>query len=133
MPSIEPYSLGDFDIAAADVQAGEIVSGLGAAQSITFSALFVPGTGGLTTVAVVRTTFNQRRSWVEIARFDFATTQAEKLYTLTGKPVETVYAAPVLAAEGSVGGLLGAEFKATVTSTGTYVGASLALRMLAKA
>lgn len=132
MPSIEPYSLGDFEIGAAGTQSGEVISGLGDATSITFSARFVPGTGGATAVGVVKTTFNQGASWVDIARFDFATSQAEKAYTLTAKAVESPYTAAALAAEGSVGGLLGDRFKAVVTSTGTYVGAILSLRAQAK-
>lgn len=129
---IEPYSLGDFEIAAAGEQTGEIISGLGAAKSVTFSALFVPGTGGATAVVVIKTTFNQRRSWVPIARFDFTTSNAEKLFTLTNEPLESAYAAPALGSEGAVGGLLGGDFKAVLTSTGTYVGATCSVRALAK-
>lgn len=120
------YSLGDFQVALAATQSGDPVTGFEGMLSATISARLAYGSGGTTAVVVVATSLNQGGSWIDIARFDFATAGAEQAVNLSGLTPRTMpYAAIPLAAAGSVDGILGDRLKATVTSTGTYAGSTV--------
>lgn len=128
------YSLGDFQVAAAATQSGDPVTGFEGMLAASISARLAYGSGGTTAVVVVATSLDQGGSWIDIARFDFATAGAEKAANLSGlTPRTTPYAAIPLAAEGSVDGIFGDRFKATVTSVGVYAGSTVvSVRMSAR-
>jgi hypothetical protein len=116
-------------VSAAGV-AQECVDGLGGITAATIQCAFVYGSGGTTCVVVVRTSLDQGASWIDIARFDFATTTAKKVANVSGLYSKAVAAVAALGAEGVTDGVLGDRFRVDVTSTGTYAGStSVAVRM----
>lgn len=125
------FNLGDATITAAvtDSVITSGVSAAGVAQSlidrlegmsaVTIHAKFVYGSGGTACIVVVQTTFNGT-DWIDIARFDFATANAQKTVNLSAAAAAAVAAVAALSAEGKTDGVLGDRLRAKVTSTGTY-------------
>lgn len=123
------YTLAALGIAAPlTAQAQTPIIDLDGMTAVTLEAAFAPGTGGMTCAAVVQTTFDGGTIWLDIARFDFATAAATKVANLSGLLSKAVAAYAALASEGVVDGVLGDQLRVAVTSTGTYVGATLAVR-----
>ncbi len=119
--------LGDFQVGAAATQQGDVITDLEGMTACALSVKFGYGAGGSTSIVVVETSLNQAGSWIEIARFDFATAGAEKVINLSAlTPKTSPYTAVALSAEGSVDGILGDRLRARVTSTGTYSGSTTA-------
>jgi hypothetical protein len=126
----QTYTLLDEVLAAAVTAeirpaAGAVAVG-GRAESLLLYCEFVRAGGGTTAKAWVQTTFNDGVSWVDIASFAFTTTDAIRAYHLTAAAVTSI-ATPTdgtLADNTSVNGLLGAQFRVKITTTGTYTGAS---------
>lgn len=96
--------------------------------AVTLEASFSPGTGGLTCVAIVSTSFDGGATRRQIARFDFNTASAVKFANLSGNLSKAVTLYADLAAEGVNDGILGDMLQATILTTGTYVGANLSVR-----
>lgn len=125
------FNLGDATVTAAvtDSVITSGVSAAGVAQSfidrlegmsaVTIHAKFVYGAGGTTCIVVVQTTLNGT-DWIDIARFDFATSSAQKTVNLSAAAAAAVAAVAALSAEGKTDGVLGDRLRAKVTSTGTY-------------
>lgn len=86
------------------------------------------GTGGSTIVGIVQTTFDAGTTWLDVARFDFASTAGKKSVTLQTNAAKGVTAYAALAAEGVNDGLLGDELRAVITSTGTYTSTTISIR-----
>ncbi len=123
----EIFSLGDFSIAAAATTIGTAIAV--SSDFVTISARLAYGAGGTSVIAKIQTSLNQGTTWIDVARFDFATAGAEKVVTLTRSSITSPYTVIDLAAEGSVNGILGDRLRAIVISTGTYTGSTvLALR-----
>jgi hypothetical protein len=129
----ELLNLGDFDILIAQAHVGTPLTNLGGMSRLTLSARLAYGSGGTTVIAVVQTSLNQGTTWIDIARFDFATTGLEKVMNLTtNTSLTSPYTVIDLAAEGGLNNVLGDQLRAVVTSTGTYAGSTvLALRAMA--
>ena len=120
------FSLGDFSIAAAATQVGEVVDDLSGALAITLSARLAYGSGGTSCYAVVETSLDQGVTWVQIARFDFTTSGLQKLLTVSGlTPRVTAANAGSLSADTALDGVIGDRLRATVVSTGTYAGSTV--------
>lgn len=126
----EIINLGDFPITIAGTQTGTPLTNLVGMSKLTLSARLEFGSGGTTIIGKIQTSLNQGNTWIDIARFDFASTGLEKVMNLTtGAAVISPYTAIDLAAEGGINGILGDRLRAIVTSTGTYAGSTvLALR-----
>lgn len=107
----------------------EYVSDLLGMATATIHALFTYGSGGTTCVVTVETSLDQGSTWIEIARFAFTTANAQRAINLTKAPVTTVYTPAALSDNTVKDGLLGDRMRARVTSTGTYVSTTLALRL----
>lgn len=126
----EILNLGDFPISMAATKEGTPLTNLVGMSTLTLSARFEYGSGGTTTIGKIQTSLNQGSTWIDIARFDFATAGLEKIINLTRNvAITSPYTVIDLAAEGSINGILGDRLRAIVTSTGTYAGSTvLALR-----
>ena len=120
------FSLGDFSIGAAATQVGDVVDDLSGALAITLSARLAYGSGGTSCYAVVETSLDQGVTWVQIARFDFATSGLQKLLTVSGLTPRIAAAnAGSLSADTALDGTIGDRLRATVVSTGTYGGSTV--------
>lgn len=120
------YDLGDYQITTATVQTGTVVNDLDGMSRLTLSARLAYGSGGTTVIGVVQTSLNQGTSWIDIARFDFATTGLEKIYNLIDESsVTSPYTVVALVSEGVVNGILGDRLRVVVTSSGTYAGSTI--------
>lgn len=120
------FSLGDFSIGAAGSQTGEAVTDLGGMSAATLSARLAYGSGGTSCYAIVETSLDQGVTWVQIARFDFTTSGAQKILTVSGlTPRLSVASAGSLSADTALDGTIGDRLRATVVSTGTYAGSTV--------
>lgn len=130
------YNLGDAAVGAA-VTDGVITSGTsasGGAQAfidrlagmgaVSLQASFVYGSGGAACVVVVQTSLDQGASWIDVARFDFATANAKKVANVSASGAAAPAAVAALGAEGKLDGILGDRLRCKVTTTGTYAGNS---------
>lgn len=98
----------------------------GRADSMSvFCDLTVAG-GGTTAKAWVQTSLDGGASWIDIANFAFTTASAKRAYHLTGAAVTSIVTPTdgTLADNTAVNGLLGAQYRVKVTTTGTYTGAT---------
>lgn len=102
----------------------------------TIQANFNYGSGGDTLKVLVETTFDQGTTYVEVARFAFATASAEKLANLSAlTPVTTVYAPTTLSDDTVKDGILGPRWRARILkgAGSAYAGnTSLSLRLIAR-
>lgn len=120
------FSLGDFALGAAGSQTGEPITDLGGMTAATLSARLAYGSGGTTAYAIIETSLDQGVTWFEIARFDFATSGAQKAMTVSGlTPRLAPLSAGALSADTAVDGTLGDRLRARVVSTGTYAGSTV--------
>lgn len=124
------YTLASLGITTALTSSAQTaMEDMAGALAVTLEANFTYGSGGTTCIVTVQTTFDGGTTWRDIARFDFATATAVKVANLSGLLSKAVTAYAALSAEGVFDGVLGDEFRAIVTSTGTYVNTTLAVRM----
>lgn len=96
--------------------------------AVTLTAEFQYGSGGTTCSAVVQTSFDGGTVWWDIARFDFTTATRKAACNLEGLLSKAVSTYTALASEGVFDGVLGSELRCVLTSTGTYVNTTLAIR-----
>jgi hypothetical protein len=90
------------------------------------------GSGGTSVSALIQTTVDGS-IWLDVARLDFTTSSAIKFVNLSGLTAKGATAYAALGSEGVNDGLLGHQFRAVITSVGTYVsGTLLDLRMVAR-
>lgn len=139
------FNLGDVALAAinAATSATVVTSGVDGVAYIddldgilaaTIQANFNYGSSGGTSIKVIiETTLDDGTTWIEVARFAFTTSSAEKIANLSAlTPVTTVYTATTLSDDAVKDGILGPRWRARILTVGTYVGnASLALRLAA--
>lgn len=130
------FNLGDraITVALTDVVITEGVSVAGAGQAeidqldgmdgVSLQASFVYGSGGTTCIVTVQTSLDQGASWIDIARFDFATSNAKKIANISAASAVAPAVVSPLGAEGKLDGILGDRLRAKVTSTGTFAGNS---------
>ena len=135
------YNLGDVTITAAltdsvitlgSSAAGAVqalIDRLNGMTSASVQATFVYGSGGTAVVAIVQTSLDQGASWIDILRFDFATSNAKKIGNVSAAGALAPAAVAALGAEGKLDGILGDRLRVKVTSTGIYGGnTSLSMR-----
>lgn len=121
-------SLGDFQIAAAGTQLGEVVESLAGMSAATISARLAYGSGGTTIKVYVQTSLDQGTTWIDIACMAFTTAGAHKVFNLSGLTPKTTAATPTdgaLTDDTSLDGVLGDRFRAKVVSVGTYAGSTV--------
>lgn len=127
------YNLGDAAVTTAVTNSviTDGVSSAGVAQAfidglewmaaVTLFVNFTFGSGGSTCIVIIETTLDGV-NWIDVARFDFATTSGAKRANLSGLTPVGVAAVAALSSEGVLDGILGDRLRAKVTSTGTYAG-----------
>ena len=86
------------------------------------------GSGGSTIQALVQTSFDGGTTWLDVARFDFATTAGKKFANLQSAAAKAITAYAALSSEGVNDGLLGDRLRAVLTTTGTYANTTLTVR-----
>ncbi len=89
-------------------------------SSVTIFVEFEFGASGSTCAVVVQTSINQGDDWIDIVRFDFATSNSKKHATVGCFGNVSPGAMAALASEGKLDGILGDRLRAKITSTGTY-------------
>lgn len=100
----------------------------------TLECNFVYGSAGTTCRVTIETSLNQGTTWIEVARFSFTTSSAEKVFNLSGLTDKTTAIAPAAQSDdAAVAGIFGDRWRAKVTSTGTYAGnTSVSVRLNAR-
>jgi hypothetical protein len=94
-------------------------------KKLTVQANFVYGSGGTSVDCYVQTTLDNGSTWVDIANFHYTTSSARTIVNLSD---DTPIAAPVTAADGgltantAISGILDAQIRLKITTTGTYAG-----------
>jgi hypothetical protein len=102
--------------------------GQGNGVNAAIQGTFTYGSGGTTADAWVQTSFDGGTTWCDVANFHFTTANARFLFNLLASTSVTTQATPTdgtLAANTSVGGLIGNLWRVKYTTTGTYVGTTL--------
>lgn len=123
------YTLAALGITAAlTAQAQTPIDDLDGMTAVSLEVAFLYGSGGSTAKVWVQTTFDDGVTWRDIAEFDFTTASATKVANLSGLLSKAVTAYAALATEGVMDGVLGDRLRAVVTTTGTYVNTTLAVR-----
>jgi hypothetical protein len=89
---------------------------------------FLYGSGGTTAMALVQTSFDGGTTWLDIARADFTTAAAKKYCNLQAIAAKAMTTYAALSSEGLNDGLLGNRLRCVITTTGTYVNTTLAVR-----
>lgn len=105
------------------------IGNLDGMTSVTLFADFEFGATGTTCIVVVQTSINQGADWIDIARFDFATSDAQKTANIAAAAAAAVAAVSALGSESKIDGVLGDRLRAKITTTGTYsVNTSVSVR-----
>jgi len=110
---------------AVTAQAQTAIDSLEGMTRATFEATF-SGTGGSTAVALIQSRMGSAGVWREIASIDFAAAGAKSCTVVSTAATPAAFAA--LSAN-SVLNWLGTELRAVITTTGTWVGGVLAVRV----
>lgn len=105
-----------------------LIDQLDGMKAVTLHARFIYGSSGTTCAAIVQTSIDQGATWIDVARFDFTTANAQKVINLSGLLSKAVSAVSALGSEGVFDGVLGDRLRCKVTSTGTYVASTLSVR-----
>ena len=96
--------------------------------SIILQGTFTYGSGGTTADVWVQTSIDDGATWTDVANFHFTTASARFLYNLSAYTSITAEYTPTdgtLAANTSKDGLVGALWRAKVTTTGVYAGGTI--------
>lgn len=113
---------------------GEIETALSSLEGITaltITAQFQYGSGGTTVVADIQTTLDGT-TWLDVAQFNFTTSTALKYANLSGLTPKSAGAYAPLSGDGVNDGLIGNQFRAVLTSTGTYAGTVISVSLSAR-
>lgn len=105
------------------------------ALAVMVEANFNYGSGGDTLKVMVETSPDQGTTWIEVARFAFATASAQKVVNLSGLTPVAVYAPGSLSDDAVKDGILGDRFRARILkgAGAAYAGnTSLSLRLHAR-
>ncbi len=103
--------------------AQSFIDGLDFVAAVTLQANFTYGSGGTTAKVDVETSLDQGTTWINIARFAFTTSSAEKVFNLSAlTPVTTVYTPATLGDDAVKDGIVGDRLRCRITTTGTYAG-----------
>jgi hypothetical protein len=100
-------------------------------QTLSLYANFSYGSGGTSLSAWIQTSHDGGLTWMDIANFTFATSSAKAIYNLSALTPRVTTAAITdgsLASNTTLDGILGALYRAKISSTGTYAaGTSLVI------
>lgn len=116
--------------AVTNVTTGSITLDTGVAQALQLQAVFTYTSGGTTAKFWVQTTFDGGATWVDIINFAFATASLTKVAAVNVFLAAT-HATPTDAAlaDNTINnGLIGEQVRVKYTTTGTYVGTTIAIR-----
>jgi hypothetical protein len=113
---------------ALSAQAQTAITGQDGVTAATIEANFQYGSGGTSVSVLVQTTLDAGTTWRDVARFDFTTATDVRYATLSGLTPKSNTAYVALAAAGVNDGLLGNQFRAVITSVGTYANTTLSVR-----
>lgn len=100
----------------------------GVPTAIIAQANFVYGSGGTTVDAWLQTSLDDAASWCDVANFHFTTASARVLYAISALTVISGVFTPTdgaMAANTSVGGLVGPLWRVKYTIVGVYANSSL--------
>lgn len=114
-------------LAAAVTGVAGVAVGMAGARYLTVEAILTVVGGGTTVKIWIQTTLDGGVTWIDVMNFAFTNTTASK--------ISAVVASTALAAAGTPGdatladntilsGLLGSQFRAKYTTTGTFTGAT---------
>jgi hypothetical protein len=121
--------------ADANGQTQAYVDRIEGALAVMLEANFNYGSGGDTLKVMVETSADQGTTWIEVARFAFATASAQKVVNLSGLTPVAVYAPGSLSDDAVKDGILGDRFRARILkgAGAAYAGnTSLSLRLHAR-
>lgn len=110
---------------AADAQSVNqpYIEGLDGMESCTLQANFTYGAGGTSIKGIVETSLDQGTTWIEVGRFAFTTSSAEKLFALLGaKEIVAALSPAALSDDTAISGVFGARWRASILTVGTYTG-----------
>lgn len=113
----------------------EYVDRLEGMTAATVQFRFAYGSGGTTAKAYLQTSLDQGTTWVDIACEAFTTSSSVQVVNLSGLTPKTSAATPgdgALADDTCVDGILGDRLRVKITTTGTYVGTTLSVRVSAR-
>lgn len=123
------YSLAALGITTALTSSAQsAIEDLEGMTAVSLEAAWAWGSGGTSVVAVVQVSSDEGNNWRDVARFDFATAAAVKYANLSGLTPKGITAYAALSAEGVTDGLLGKSLRCVITSVGTFVNSTLAIR-----
>lgn len=129
MDSPGVYTLAAVNLTVAlSAQAQSRLEDLDGIAGVTLECDFNYGSGGTTCIVLAQTSLDGGTVWLDIARFDFATASRKAVCNLSGLLSKAVTTYAALSAEGVMDGVLGPMLRAVVSSTGTYVNTTVALR-----
>lgn len=123
------YTLASLGITAAlSASAQTAIEDLEGMSSVTLEVAFSYGSGGTSVAAVIQASADGGTTWRDVARFDFTTASAVKYANLAANAAKAVTAYAALNTEGVNDGFLTDRLRCVVTSVGTYVNSTLAVR-----
>jgi hypothetical protein len=97
-------------------------------KSLTLQCNLIYGSGGTTIKVWIQTSLDNGATWCDIANFAATTANYRRVYNLSALTAVSAIATPTdgtLADNTSVDGILGEQFRAKVTTTGTYANTTI--------
>lgn len=111
----------------------EFIDKFAGASGLTIMAAFTWGSGGTSVQLDIETALGEGAAWLPLARFDFSTSSATKILTVSGlTPRLSALTSATLSANTAVDGLIGDRLRARLTTVGTYVSTLLDVRVQAR-
>jgi hypothetical protein len=120
------YTLGDFQITAADTAIGDVIDGLAGVSAIDAQLRFAYGSGGTTAKAFLQSSLDQGTTWFDLWCFAAATASKTRLRSLIPVAGEVTPSDGALADDTIAAGIvLGDRFRLKLVSAGIYAGNTL--------
>lgn len=118
-----------------DISGVEYVGDLEGMLAASLQVRFAYGSAGTTCKVYVQTSLDQGTTWCDVCSVSLTTASATKIVNLSGLTPKTTAASPAdgaLADDTCLDGVMGDRWRVKVTSTGTYAGTTLAVRLTAR-
>lgn len=121
------YTLGDFQITAADTVIGDVVDGLAGLSALDAQIRFAYGSGSAVTVkAFLQSSLDQGTTWFDLWCFAAAEAAKTRIRALLRTANEVTPGDAALSDDTVAAGIaFGDRFRLKVVSTGTYAGNTL--------
>lgn len=137
------YNLGDYSLTTAvtgqviteGADGAAYIEGLEGMLAAGLLIKFAYGSGGTSLKVYVQTSLDQGQTWVDVACAAFLVASATKVLNLSGLTPKTTAATPsdgAMTDDTALDGVLGDRWRVKITSTGTYAGTTLSVRMMAR-